>query len=63
MQRTRKQGLIFVGGGILFIVVFGLLFFLYPRSQNTLIPQILVPFGAVEIIVGIALLVRSRRSG
>ncbi|MCA5924919.1 hypothetical protein [Curtobacterium oceanosedimentum] len=61
MRRSRTQGLVWIAGGCLFVVVFGLLFFLYPRSQATLIPQILVPVGVVEIVVGVALLVRSRR--
>ncbi|TDN43580.1 hypothetical protein EDF64_1075 [Curtobacterium flaccumfaciens] len=61
MRRSRTQGFVWIGGGCLFIVVFSLLFFLYPRSQATLIPQILVPFGVVEIVVGVALLLRSRR--
>ncbi|WIE63338.1 hypothetical protein DEI99_008620 [Curtobacterium sp. MCLR17_036] len=61
MQPSRRRGLILLGGGCLFVVVFGSLFFLSPRSQDTLIPQIGVAFGIGEIVTGIVLLLRSRR--
>ncbi|AMM19745.1 hypothetical protein AX769_05770 [Frondihabitans sp. PAMC 28766] len=58
----RRQAAIFLGAGIVFVLVFGALYLFDSHAIKTLIPQIFFPIGVVLMVIGTVGLFRTRRS-
>lgn len=60
MLMTKRAGVVLIVTGLSLVVVNGLFLAFYPPARESVTPLILLPFGVIEIVVGLVIRVRSR---